>query len=105
MNIEFDDVRHEVPIPSDSGPSTVLDFRLYSEQIGIEVKYTSLSNKDKKVEDDLIVDKKKYRGHPRCKILYCFIYNPGGFLRYKDPLIRSLTEVEDDFEVRVIIRP
>ena len=66
-----------------------MDFLLKDEQLVIEVKKTRASIRDKQVGEQLIVDIAKYKEHPDCKTLVCFVYDPEG-------LISNPTGLEND---------
>jgi hypothetical protein len=71
----FDDVRPEEHTPSYAGGSSRMDFLLKQEAIVVETKY-NLTNKQ--LADQLAVDYARYRTHPDCKTLICFVYDPNG---------------------------
>ena len=55
-----------------------MDFLLKKEKIVVEVKMTRRGLADKEVGDQLIVDIERYKKHPDCNTLICFIYDPDG---------------------------
>lgn len=80
LKINFDDVRPEECSPSYAGKNTRIDFLLKNERIIIEVKKTRKTLKDAKIGNELILDIARYRNHPDCEILYCFVYDPQNYI-------------------------
>lgn len=78
--LHFDDVRAEEWTPSNAGGCARVDFLLKDYQTFIEVKKTRQSMTEKELGEQLIVDCEKYRSHPDCKKLYCFVYDPERYL-------------------------
>jgi len=99
----FDDVRPEEYSPSYAGGASRMDFLLKSEQIVIETKVASATVRDKQVGDQLMIDIQRYRAHPDCKRLVCFVYDPDGFIKNPSGLEADLTRTHDGTEVRVIV--
>lgn len=69
----FDDVRAEEWTPSYAGKSSRMDFLLKNERVVIEVKKTRQGLADKELGDQLIIDVDRYKVHPDCKRLICFV--------------------------------
>jgi REase_DpnII-MboI len=99
----FDDIRPEEYTPSYAGGASRMDFLLKSEQIVIETKMASASLRDRQVGEQLIIDIQRYRTHPDCKRLLCFVYDPHGNIRNPTGLETDLTRVHDKLEVKVIV--
>lgn len=76
LQLFFDDIRKEEWTPSYAGNSSRVDFLLKKEKIVIEVKKTRASMKDKDLGEQLIIDIAKYKVHPDCEKLICFVYDP-----------------------------
>ena len=74
--LNFDDIRPEEWTPSYAGGASRQDFLLKKEQIVIEIKKTRKGLQDKQLGEQLIVDIAKYKKHPDCKKLFCFVYDP-----------------------------
>ena len=55
-----------------------MDFLLKKEEIVIEVKKTRSGLTSNKIGEQLIIDIEKYKEHPDCKTLVCFVYDPEG---------------------------
>jgi len=105
LHIYFDDIRPEEWTPSYAGGCSRVDFLLKDEKIIIEVKKTRQTLKAKDVGEELIVDSQRYRAHPDCKKLLCFVYDPEGWISNPRGLENDLNKKEDDFEIKVIIVP
>lgn len=101
----FDDIRPEEWTPSCAGASARMDFLLKKEKIVIETKKTRKGLEAKQVGEQLIVDIERYKGHPDCKTLLCFVYDPEGKIGNPRGLENDLSRNEDGFEVKVLIRP
>jgi len=105
LKIDFDDVRTEEWTPSYAGKSARLDFLLKRESIVIEVKKTRASLGAKDVGDQLIIDIARYKAHPDCKCLVCFVYDPEIRIGNPAEIEGDLTGKHDRLDVRVLISP
>lgn len=105
LKVFFDDIRAEEWTPSYAGKSARVDFLLKSEQIVIEIKKTSKSLGAKELGDQLIIDSNRYKAHPDCKKLICFVYDPEGRIVNPKGIEKDLSIYVKDFEVRVYIVP
>lgn len=105
FRLHFDDVRPEEWAPSYAGGSKRMDFLLKGAEIAVEVKKTREGLKDKEIGEQLTIDIANYKGHPDCKILYCFVYDPDGMIRNPRGLENDLQARNKDFPVKVYIRP
>lgn len=103
--IDFDDIRPEEYSPTYAGGASRIDFLLKKEKILIEVKMTNIKLKDKQVGEQLIVDIQRYKEHPDCQILICFVYDPGRFLKNPVGLASDISGKRGDLPVKVIIVP
>jgi hypothetical protein len=103
----FDDVRPEDYTPSYAGSSSKVDFLLKNEKIVIEVKFATPKLKDKHIGEQLIIDINRYKGHPDCKYLVCFVYDPDGNIRNPIGLENDLNGNynNDKLMVKVIVNP
>jgi hypothetical protein len=93
LKLHFDDIRSEEWAPSYAGTHTRLDFLLKREELVIETKMTRKGLNQRKIVEELVVDKERYRAHPDCRTLVCFVYDPEG--RCDNP-----NALENDFEPR-----
>lgn len=105
LKIYFDDVRPEEYSPSRGGASSRLDFLLKKEKIVVEVKMASEKLTDKKIGEQLIIDIERYREHPDCDTLVCFVYDPDMHIRNPTALEKDLSRKEGDLEVVVMVTP
>lgn len=105
LKIYFDDVRTEEWNPSYAGGSTRSDFLLKEEKIVIEVKKTRSGLKSKQLGEQLIIDIAKYKSHPDCKVLYCFVYDPEGYISNPKGIENDLNSDSKDMKVKVKIIP
>jgi len=106
LTLYFDDIRPEDYTPSYAGRNTRVDFLLKKHRIIIEVKKTRNTLKDKGIGDELLQDIARYKNHPDCDILYCFVYDPSGLISNPRGLESDLnSESNDTFKVITKIRP
>jgi hypothetical protein len=80
-----------------------MDFLLKSEQMVIETKIPTATLRDKQVGEQLIIDIQRYRAHPDCKRLICFVYDPDAFIKNPNGLEADLSRNHDGLEVNVIV--
>lgn len=76
LYIYFNDIRAEEWTPSYAGKCSRQDFLLKNEKIVIEIKKTRKGLSAKELGDQLIIDIGRYKSHPDCKTLVCFVYDP-----------------------------
>lgn len=81
-----------------------MDFLLFKEEIIVECKVTRSGHHEKEISDELIVDKARYKTHPKCKRLVCFIYDPQGLIENRSAL-KDLEEERDGMITQVFIFP
>ena len=103
--VEFEDVRPEEYTPSYAGGSARVDFLLKNEQIVVEVKCTREGLAAKEVGDQLLIDIGRYRAHPDCKALFCFVYDPEARIKNPHGLEADLSNDRPGLPTRVRIRP
>lgn len=106
LKIYFDDIRNEEWVPSYAGSASRVDFLLKREKLVIEIKKTSNKLKDKELGEQLILDVAKYKSHPDCKTLICFIYDPEGRIGNPSGLINDISKQSSkELSVIVVIKP
>lgn len=105
LKLHFDDVRPEEWTPSYAGNSSRMDFLLKREKLVVETKMTRDNLNQKKVADELIIDKGKYRKHPDCRTLVCFVYDPEARCTNPTALETDLSEDQPEFRVVVVVAP
>lgn len=103
LRIYYEDIRAEEWNPSYAGGSSRSDFLLKDEQIIIEIKKTRSTLKSKQLGEQLIVDIAKYRTHPDCKTLFCFVYDPEGYIINPKGIENDLNK-ESTNEMKVIVK-
>jgi len=104
LQLYFDDIRKEEWTPSYAGGSSRQDFLLKNEKIVIEVKKTRASMTDRNLGEQLIIDIEKYKNHPGCNLLICFVYDPEGILGNPQGIMNDLNTKHKSF-AEVIIKP
>lgn len=105
LTLEFDDIRPEEWTPSYAGSASRTDFLLKQDQIVIEIKKTRKELGAKQVGEQLIIDIKRYKSHPDCKALICFVYDPEGRIANPRGIENDLNGEHEGVDVRVIIAP
>ena len=95
------DIRPEEFTPSYAGTSTRMDFLLPDYSLVIETKIVRDRSHGKKVGDELIVDIEHYRRHPRCKALWCVIYDPDHLITNGDGLKSDLEGIRSSNDSKV----
>jgi hypothetical protein len=105
LKIDFDDIRPEEHTPSYASGSSRMDFLIKASSMVIETKKTRNSLTAKEVGDELAIDIARYRNHPDCKILICFVYDPEA--RIGNPVgltkdVQKLSTTELEVIVRVV---
>lgn len=105
LKVFFEDIRDEEWTPSYAGSCSRVDFLLKKEKIVVEVKKTHEQLRDKKIGEELVIDINKYKSHPDCKTLICFVYDPEGYINKPRAIETDLTGVKDGLNVKTIIVP
>lgn len=105
LRINFEDIRKEEWAPSYAAGCSRMDFLLKREGIVLETKKTRGGLSAKDLADQLIVDIERYRTHPDCKMLFCFVYDPEGRIANPEGLEHDLTKVQENIAVRVLVTP
>lgn len=105
LRLHFDDVRSEEWVPSYGGNASRTDFLLKREQIVVETKMTSKKLNQKEVANQLIIDKERYKTHPDCKTLICFVYDPEHICQNPAALEADLSSSENPMKVIVCVAP
>lgn len=102
LYIYFDDVRAEEWTPSYAGKCARQDFLIKNENIVIEVKKTRKGLTSKELGDELVIDIARYKTHPNCKTLVCFVYDPEERIVNPVGIANDLTT--DSEELNVIVK-
>lgn len=101
----FDDVRPEEWTPSYAGGASRIDFLLKQAQTVIEVKKTRKGLGARELGEQLIIDIERYKSHPDCQTLICFVYDPEGRIANPRGIENDLNGQHNGLEVKVIIAP
>jgi hypothetical protein len=105
LKVEFDDIRPEEHTPSYASNTSRMDFLLKQEQIVIETKKTRKGLGSKELGEQLIIDIEKYKVHPDCRVLVCFVYDPDAKISNPRGVENDLNRYEELFQAKVIITP
>lgn len=105
LRIHFNDVRPEEWVPSYAGSASRTDFLLPEIDTVIEIKKTRNGLNSRSVGEQLIVDIKKYKKHPQCRRLICFVYDPEGRIANPAGIESDLNNDEHGIDVHVFILP
>ena len=105
LRIPFDDVRPEEWTPSYAGGSSRMDFLLPEIEAVVEIKKSRPSLGARELGEQLIVDIAKYKKHPSCRTLFCFVYDPDGRISNPRGIENDLNATQEDLTVRVLIAP
>lgn len=105
LRLAWDDVREEQWTPSYAGKSARADFLLPTEQCVIEVKMARKGLTERELGDQLLVDIARYGNMQNCSRLYCFVYDPDGYVKNSRGVEADLEKQSTEaLKVRVFIR-
>lgn len=105
LRLHFSDIRDEEFVRSHAGANSRMDFLLFDDEIGIEVKMARETLKDGKLGDELIVDINHYAQHEGCKYLICFVYDPLHLVKNPAALKKGIERDVGPLKVRMVISP
>lgn len=105
LKLYFNDIRKEEWVPSYAGSASRSDFLLPEISAVIEIKRSRQSMSTKDLGEQLIVDITKYKRHPQCSRLICFVYDPEGQVNNPRGLENDLSNFDNGIDVRTIIVP
>lgn len=105
LKLFFSDIRPEEGTPSNAGGASRMDFLLKSEQMVVEIKMARPGLGAKEIGNQLAADILRYRKHPDCKTLICFVYDPNRLIRNPDGLEGDLSQTVNGLNVIVIVAP
>lgn len=105
LYIYCDDIRAEEWCPSYAGQCSRQDFLLKKEKIIIETKKTRKGLNAKELSNELILDIARYKSHPDCNTLICFVYDPEERIINPRGIESDLTKNTDGIDVIVLIKP
>ena len=105
LTLNFSDIRPEEYTPSYAGKASRMDFLIKQESIALELKMTRIGLGPKELSSQLIEDIERYKAHPDCQALVCFVYDPAGLIPNPRGIEADLKREKDPYPVRVLIRP
>jgi len=105
LKLYFNDIRTEEWTPSYAGGASRCDFLLPEINTVIEIKKTRQSMSTKELGEQLIIDIEKYKKHPQCSKLICFVYDPEGRITNPRGMENDLSTCDNNIDVRTIIVP
>lgn len=82
-----------------------MDFLLKDEKIVVEAKKTRPGLGSNELGAELLVDIEKYKEHPDCKVLFCFIYDPEWRISNPHGLEADLRREDEAIKVEALIIP
>jgi len=101
------DIRPEEFTPSYAGSSARMDFLLPAHDLVIELKFVRDRAHAKHIGDELIIDIEHYRTHPKCKTLWCVVYDPDHLLPNAEGLRTDLegkrSKEDGDLIVKMLV--
>jgi len=105
LRATFDDVRREEASPSLAGANSRIDLYVPCISTAVEVKFVTAKLRDRQVGEQLLIDIARYRKHPCCSSLICFVYDPAHRLANPAGLVSDLSRVNGELNVTVVISP
>jgi len=104
LKMDFKDIKIEEWQPKYAKkPSRV--FLLKKQGLIIEAKKTGAGVGEKELRNQLLVDIERYRRRRGFKTLFCFVYDPDGFIQRPVKLEDDLSHSDGKFEVEVFVGP
>jgi hypothetical protein len=103
LHLHFEDIRPEEWTPSNAGKSARVDFLLKQECLVVEVKKTRKGLGSMEIGSELIEDIHRYKVHPDCSALVCFIYDPEARITNSKGLESDLNQHPESFRVEVFV--
>lgn len=105
LTIHFDGIRPEEWTPGYAGGSSRMDFLLPEIEVVVETKMARQGLTGKQLGDELLIDIARYAEHPRCRTLYCIVYDPEARIANARGIENDLTGNKGKIAVRVMIVP
>ncbi len=103
LAVYFEDIRTEEWTPSYAGGSSRMDFLLKAEKVVVEVKKTRAKLGAKEIGDQLAIDIIRYRNHPDCRTLICFVYDPEERISNPKGLEQDLSQPVGHMQVKACV--
>jgi hypothetical protein len=105
LRLWWDDIREEEWTPSYAGRAARVDFLLQTERCVIETKMARVRLTHKEVGSELLIDIARYSQMSSCDKLFCFVFDPHGYVKNPRGLERDLAkESRASLQVRVFVR-
>jgi len=105
LRLFFDTIIPEEYVPSYAGNSSRIDFLIQEHKIVFETKMITENLGQKEVADQLIIDTARYKTHPDCETIFCFVYDPKTLLRNPVAIERDLSGIHEGKNVKVVVFP
>jgi hypothetical protein len=105
LRLFFDDIRDEVWTPSYAGKASRTDFLLPEFETVVEAKKTRPSLTAGPLGDELLIDIARYQQDTQCRKLFCFVYDPDGYINNPRGVETDLSKQHGKLSVRVMIMP
>lgn len=105
LRVFFDDIREEAYVPEYAGGNSRIDFLLKSNNLGIEIKKSRETLKSRELGEQLIIDIDRYGSYSGIETLYCFVYDPDGWIENPKGLENDLSGIKGQLNVIVRIEP
>lgn len=105
LSLFYEDIRPESYVPEYAGGNSRIDFVLKNEDIAIEIKKSRKSLKSKELGEQLIIDIDRYKVYPNIDSLYCFVYDPDGWIDNPVGIENDLSGVREGLNIIVRIEP
>ncbi|WP_243300481.1 PD-(D/E)XK nuclease domain-containing protein [Bacillus litorisediminis] len=106
LKLFVDDIRPEDFVPSYAGSNSRVDFLLPQHGVVIETKMTNRGLSDKQIGEQLIIDVERYKQHPGCNHLVCFVYDKDSHITNPYGLIDDIEKLSDQkMRITVFISP
>jgi hypothetical protein len=100
----FDDVRPEDVAPAFAGASSRVDFVLPDFELAVELKHTRTTLDDKKLGEELLVDRERYATRQGVRHLVCLVFDHDGRLRNPRGLENDLSRATTDEAIAVTVK-
>jgi hypothetical protein len=82
-----------------------MDFLLKRERVVVETKMTRKNLGQKEVANELTEDIARYRKHPDCGALVCFVYDPAHICKNAAAIETDVPQSSPGFPVAVVVGP
>jgi hypothetical protein len=105
LGLFFDDIRPEEHPRSSTNLPIHTGFLLKKEEIFVQTKITRRGFTDEAIAEQLRFDIEKYRLHPHCKTLVCFVYDPEGRVKHPKQLKKNWSGNQQGLKVILLISP